>query len=110
MGFLGYLLLGVIAYATGWALRIYVLEKQPTAKAMSSTSPTNRAYSLTHPTILGYLAGFFVVMLLVSWLLGRLVLGHEGIDVAFILVNSVVATFVFSFGLSPDQARYDVPD
>lgn len=41
-------------------------------------------------------------MLVVSWALGQFVLHHQGIDWAFVIVNSLVATFIFSFGLCPD--------
>ncbi|WP_296402808.1 hypothetical protein [Psychrobacter sp.] len=101
MGFLNYLLMGALAYGAGWAIRLYFLEKGP--------KPEQR-YSLTHPKIKMYLAIFFVIMLLISALLSRLIMGHEAIDVAFIIVNSLVATFVFSFGLSPDHIRHDLPD
>jgi len=37
-------------------------------------------------------------------------LGHIHIDLAFIIVNSLVATFVFSFGLNPEKSSYHVPD
>lgn len=100
MGFLNYLLLGTIAYGLGWGIRIYVLEKQKPAEP----------YHLTHPTIIKYLLAFFCVMLVVSWAIGRFILGQQGLDIAFILVNSFVATFVFSFGLNPEQSGYDVPD
>ncbi|WP_227430702.1 hypothetical protein [Psychrobacter sp. I-STPA6b] len=101
MGFVNYLLLGTLAYASGWAVRVYVLSKKP--------APQN-PYSLTHPVIVRYLAVFFAIMMVVSWLIGQFILGHTRIDVIFILVNSAVATFVFSFGLSPDHADYNVPD
>lgn len=101
MGFLNYLLMGTLAYATGWAIRLYVLEKGPKPE---------QPYSLSHPKIRIYLAIFFVIMLIISALLGRFVLGHNGLDIAFVIVNSLVATFVFSFGLSPDHIRHDLPD
>ncbi|WP_296202580.1 hypothetical protein [Psychrobacter sp. UBA3962] len=101
MGFLNYLLMGALAYAAGWAVRLYVLEKGPKPE---------QPYSLSHPKIKIYLAAFFGIMLLISALLGKFVLGHEGLDVAFVIVNSLVATFVFSFGLSPDHIRHDLPD
>ncbi|PNK61647.1 hypothetical protein [Psychrobacter sp. FDAARGOS_221] len=101
MGFLNYLLLGALAYAAGWAVRIYVLENGPRPE---------QAYSLQHPKVIQILALFLLVMLIISTLLGRFVLGHEGFDWAFIIVNSVSATFVFSFGLSPDHIRHDLPD
>ncbi|BFM03510.1 hypothetical protein Psyaliredsea_21570 [Psychrobacter alimentarius] len=67
-------------------------------------------YNLKHPTILAYLGMFFIAMLIVSWLIGRYALGHATIDLPFIIVNSLVATFVCSFGLNPEKANYDVPD
>jgi len=78
-----------------------VLEKGPKPE---------QPYSLSHPKIRIYLAIFFVIMLIISALLGRFVLGHNGLDIAFVIVNSLVATFVFSFGLSPDHIRHDLPD
>ena len=101
MGFLNYLLLGTLAFASGWAIRIYILDKK--------ASPS-QPYHLKHPLIIKYLAGFFVIMLGVSWTIGHFILNHQSMDWAFILVNSVVATFVFSFGLNPDTNTYDVPD
>lgn len=101
MGFLNYLLMGTLVYAAGWAIRLYVLEKGPKPE---------QPYSLSHPKIRIYLAIFFVIMLIISALLGRFVLGHNGLDIAFVIVNSLVATFVFSFGLSPDHIRHDLPD
>ncbi|WP_250162715.1 hypothetical protein [Psychrobacter sp. WY6] len=67
-------------------------------------------YNLKHPAILAYLGGFFIIMLIVSWLIGRYALGHAAIDLPFIIINSLVATFVYSFGLNPEKARYDVPN
>lgn len=101
MGFISYVILGGIAFAIGWAIRIQVLDKK--------AAPDSR-YSFTHPVIMRYMAAFFVAMLIVSWLLGKFLLGHESADIAFIFVNSLVATFVFSFGINPDKSRYDVPD
>ena len=101
MNFFSYVVLGGFSYAAGWAIRTYVLEKQP---------KTDQPYNLKHPAILAYLGGFFIIMLIVSWLIGRYVLGHAAVDLPFIIINSLVATFVYSFGLNPEKARYDVPD
>lgn len=98
MNFLSYVVLGGLSYAAGWATRLYALDKNP-----------EQPYSLKHPTILGYLGGFFIIMLVVSWLIGRYALGHIAIDLPFIIINSIVATFVYSFGLNPEKSRYDVP-
>ncbi|WP_350587813.1 hypothetical protein [Psychrobacter sp. 78a-MNA-CIBAN-0178] len=99
MNFFSYVVLGGFSYAAGWAVRTYVLDKKP-----------EQPYNLKHPTILAYLGGFFIIMLIVSWLMGRYLLGHTVIDLPFIVINSLVATFVYSFGLNPEKARYDVPD
>ena len=77
MNFLSYVVLGGFSYAAGWAIRTKVL-----AEAAAPEQP----YNLKHPTILGYMAGFFII------------------------INSLVATFVFSFGLNPEKASYDVPE
>lgn len=101
MGFLSYLLMGTLAYGAGWAVRLYVLEQGPKPE---------QPYGLKHPKVINFLGLFFVIMLVISALLGRFALGHQGLDIPFIIVNSVVATFVFSFGLSPDHVRHDLPD
>ncbi|MGM8886957.1 MULTISPECIES: hypothetical protein [unclassified Psychrobacter] len=101
MNFLSYVVLGGLSYAAGWAIRIYILGKQP--------KPA-QPYGLKHPVILGYLGAFFIIMLIVSWLIGRYLLGHVTIDLPFIIINSLVATFVYSFGLNPENANYEVPD
>lgn len=101
MNFFSYVVLGGLSYAAGWAIRTHVLEKQPAPE---------QPYTLKHPTILGYMAGFFIIMLIVSWMIGRYALGHITIDLPFIIMNSVVATFVYSFSLNPEKIRYDVPD
>ena len=101
MNFFSYVVLGGFSYAAGWAVRTYILNKQPKPE---------QTYNLKHPTILAYLGGFFIIMLIVSWLIGRYLLGHVAVDLPFIIVNSLVATFVYSFGLNPEKANYEVPD
>ena len=93
MGFFGYLLLGSIVYIVGSVIHQKVLKPKQ----------TDVPYNLKHPLILQLLMGCFVVMLIVSVLLGRFVMGHEGFDWAFIVVNSLVATVIFYFAINPDQ-------
>lgn len=100
MNFLSYVILGGLSYAAGWAVRVHVLGKQPAPE---------QPYSLKHPAILGYLGGFFIIMLIISWMIGRYILGHMQLDLLFIIINSFVATFVFSFGLKPEQAWFSTP-
>ena len=95
MNFLGYIILGGLSYAAGWAIRTRVLDKQ---------FKPGEPYSLNYPAVLGYLGGFFIIMLIISWLIGRYLLGHIQLDLMFIIINSIVATFVFSFGLKPEKS------
>lgn len=92
MNFLSYVLLGGLSYVAGWLVRTKILDKA-----------VDEPYSLKHPTVLGYMGAFFIIMLIISWLIGRYALGHIAIDLAFIIINSLVATFVFSFGLNPER-------
>lgn len=101
MGFFGYLILGSVVYVIGFMINLKILN--PKRK-------TGVKYTLTHPVMMQLLGACFVIMLAVSAMLGRWVLGHHGFDVAFILTNSVVATFVFYFGLNPDQTQMNLPD
>lgn len=101
MGFLGYLLLGSIVYIVAFMINIKLL----TAKRKSGEITSGK-----HPLIIQLTAACFVVMLLVSALLGRFVLGHESFDWAFIGVNSLVATVIFYFGLNPDTSTMNMPD
>lgn len=101
MGFIGYLILGSVVYAVGF----FIHKKWLTPKRELGVK-----YTLLHPLIVKLLLACLVVMMLVSVLLGRFVLGHDGIDVAFVGVNSLVATFVFYFGLNPDQTQMNIPD
>ncbi len=101
MNFLSYVVLGGFSYAAGWLIRSRVLDQQPAPE---------QPYNLKHPAILGYLGGFLIIMLIISWMIGRYLLGHVQLDLMFIIINSIVATFVFSFGLNPEKSRYDVPD
>lgn len=101
MGFFNYLILGSVVYVIGFTINHKILN--PKRKA-------GIKYTLTHPVMMQLLGACFVIMLAVSALLGRWVLGHHGFDVAFILTNSVVATFVFYFGLNPDQTQMNLPD
>jgi len=100
MNFLSYLILGGLSYAAGWATRKYILPP----------ADMDAPYSFTHPKIVMCLLAFFIIMLAVSFLIGRYALGHASLDMLFIFVNSAAATFVYSFGVNPDQKKYDLPD
>ena len=101
MNMLGYLLLGAIVYTIGFMINLKILMPKRKAKEI------DRA---THPVIVRYLLACFVIMLGVSALIGRFILGHDGFDWAFIVVNSLVATVVFYFGINPDTSQMNLPD
>ena len=101
MSFLGYLLLGATVYIVGTFINLKKLKPKRTAGVV---------YTITHPTIMMLLVGCFVVMLGVSVLLGHFVLKHDPIDWLFILVNSAVATFIFYFGVNPEQNQMNLPN
>ncbi|MFB6349600.1 hypothetical protein [Moraxella marmotae] len=101
MSFLGYLLMGAVVYTAGFFINL---------KLLHAKRKSGEITSATHPIIIAWLVGCFVVMLGVSMLLGHYVLHHNGFDWAFIGVNSLVATVVFYFGLNPDTSQMNLPD
>lgn len=100
MGLIGYLILGALAYIAG----IVVFQKRIRHKIARNDR------KITHPVIACCVLGCLVIMLIVSFLIGRFILAHKGIDIAYILVNSLVATVVFYFGLNPDETNMKLPD
>lgn len=101
MGFIWYLLLGSAVYLLGFVVHRKVLQpKRQMGVTVSSTSAV----------MMGLLVGFFIVMMLISFMIGRWVLGHSIIDWIYILVNSAIATGVFYFGLNPDETAMKPPD
>lgn len=101
MGFLGYLLMGSIVYVIAFMVNLKLLRAKRKSGEITSS---------THPIILSWLIVCFVIMLGVSALIGRFILDHDGFDWAFIVVNSLVATVVFYFGLNPDTSQMNLPD
>lgn len=101
MGLFGYLVLGALMYLVGFMTHQKILKKHRQGSEQLAVS---------HPVLLQCLAVCFVIMLAVSALIGRFVLGHTGFDWAFIGVNSLVATVVFYFGANPDTTKMRMPD
>lgn len=95
-----YLVMGAVVYIT--AFKIYLKVIQPKKK--------EQTFNLKHPFVIKCLLACFVLMLPVSALIGRFVLSHVEIDWVYVLVNSVVATVVFYFGLTPDDTNIKLPD
>lgn len=101
MRFIGYLILGALVYVVGFTIH---------QKHLLPRRQSGDTIRITHPIMFSLLIGCFVVMLIISVLIGRVVMGHEHIDITFVLVNSLVATFVFYFGLNPDTTQMNLPD
>ncbi len=101
MGLFGYLILGAIMYLVGFMINQKLLKKHRTNEAQ---------LPIKHPMIIKCVVGCFVIMLAVSALIGRYMLHHDGFDWAFIIVNSLVATVVFYFGLNPDTTKMNMPN
>lgn len=101
MGFVGYLLMGSIVYVAGFMIHQKHLKPKKQAGVI---------YSFKSPIIIKLLAICFGVMLVVSAIIGRFVIGHQSFDWAYIVVNSLVATVIFYFGLNPDETNMKLPD
>ena len=63
------------------------------------------AWNLHNPVMITCLVSCFLLMLPVSAMVGRYVHAHASIDVAYVLVNSLVATLVAYFALTADQDK-----
>lgn len=98
MGFVGYLLMGSLVYLAGFGIYRKVIRPKRQA---------DRPVSLLMAALL---LGCFLVMALVSVMIGRWLLGHDPIDWAYVAVNSAIATGVFYFGLNPDETTMTLPD
>lgn len=100
MSFLAYLVMGSLLYLAGFTLF---------KKIIRSKIPIHER-KLSHPLIVQCLLACFVIMCVVSFLISRFVMNHVGFDVMYVLVNSLVGTVVFYFGLNPDEATMKLPD
>ncbi|MDO4441625.1 MAG: hypothetical protein Q4B81_05535 [Moraxella sp.] len=101
MGIVGSIIFGAIVYVIGFAIH---------RKHLARHQTNNERFALTHPLIVKCLAACFIIMLAVSALVGRFLLNHETFDWAFIIINSLIATVVFYFGLNPDTTKMNLPD
>lgn len=98
MGFIGYLLMGSLVYLIGFGIYRNILR------------PKRQANDPTSALMICLLLGCFLVMALVSMVIGRWLLNHYPIDWAYVAVNSAIATGVFYFGLNPDETAMKLPD
>lgn len=92
MSFIHYLMLGAFAYGSGFALRHYVFGNQQNR---------SKAYQATF--------AFFMIMLPIAWAINNWILQKNPPDFAFIIVSSLVATFIFYQGIAVDK-NHQVPD
>lgn len=101
MGFMSYLLMGSLVYVAGFTIH---------HKHLKAKKQQGVVYTIKSPIIWQCVLGCFVAMVLVSALLSLYILKHEHLDVAYVLVNSLVATVIFYFGLNPDETNMKLPD
>lgn len=93
MSFFHYLILGMVAYGSGFGLRRYFFDKDKPNSTL--------VYQLT--------PGFFVLMLPIAFALNLWALHNSTPDYAFIIMCSLVASFIFYQGLAVDK-NHQVPD
>ncbi|MFL1731586.1 hypothetical protein [Moraxella oculi] len=101
MGLFGYLILGAFMYLAGFLTH---------QKMLNSCRVNGEQLPISHAVLRRCLLSCFVVMLVVSVLIGRIILHHETVDWLFVLVNSAVATTVYYFGANPDTTKMNLPD
>ncbi|MDO4250065.1 MAG: hypothetical protein Q4C68_00995 [Moraxella sp.] len=101
MGMFLYLLMGMVMYVAG--IMIYI-------KRLKPNKTQQGRYKVTDPILRPYLLGCAVLMVVISVVISLFVLKHQPLDVVYVLVNSVVATVVFYFGLNPDDTNLKLPD
>ncbi len=104
MGMFAYLILGAVMYVSGFLIRQKIVKPK-----LIKLNKTTRL-SPTDPIVIQWVVPCFVVMLVVSAVIGRFLLEHQGFDFAYIIINSLVATVVFYFGFNPDESTMKLPD
>lgn len=94
MSFIEWLILGLVAYAGGFGVRYYRFKDKSPAKQ----------------TIIVLTAGVFGLSVLVFIALNFWAL-KKPLDLAFVGVSSLVATFIFYYGLTTDNHNnMNIPD
>ena len=95
MNFFAWLVLGLVAYASGFSIRHF--------RYKGATLPNDKKWQ--------YTAIFFVISLVMFALLNLYVMHKPALDVMFVLVSSLVATGVFYYGISADtNNKMNIPD
>ena len=95
MNFFEWLVLGLVAYASGFSIRHFHYK--------DASIPSNKRIQ--------YCAIFFMIALVVFALLNLYAMNKPELDSLFILVSSLVATGVFYYGISADtNNNMKIPD
>lgn len=95
MNFFAWLVLGLVAYTSGFSIRHFHYK--------DAAIPTDKKWQ--------YVAIFFVIAVVVFALLNLYVMHKAGLDMMFVLVSSLVATGVFYYGISADtNNKMNIPD
>lgn len=102
MNFLAYFILGSLLYGAGSMLYIKYFRPR-----FVGGRPAGFAYS--RPVLMSVVL-CCLLMVVVSWLLGRYWLGHTPTDWGYVFVNSAIGTGVFYFGLCPDEKSLRLPE
>ena len=95
MNFFAWLVLGLVAYTSGFSIRHF--------RYKGTTLSNDKKWQ--------YVAIFFVIALVVFALLNLYVMHKAALDMMFVLVSSLVATGVFYYGISADtNNKMNIPD
>lgn len=95
MNFFEWLVLGLVAYASGFSIRHFHYK--------DTTVPTHKRWQ--------YTVLFFVLALAVFALLNFYAMNKPQLDVMFVAVSSLVATGIFYYGIATDTSNnMNIPD
>lgn len=101
MSFFIYLIVGGVMYVAGTLIFL---------KRIKPHKHNKDRLPISDKRLVPYMIGCFLVALGLSAWASLSLLEHEGLDVVYVLVNSVVMTVVFYFGLNPDETQMKLPD
>lgn len=101
MSFFIYLIVGGVMYVAGTLIFL---------KRIKPHKHNKNRLPFQDKRLVPYMMGCFLVALGLSAWASLSLLGHERLDITYVLVNSVVMTVVFYFGLNPDETQMKLPD
>ena len=95
MNFFAWLVLGLVAYTSGFSIRHFHYK--------DAAIPTDKKWQ--------YVSIFFVLALVVFALLNLYVMHKAALDMMFVLVSRLVATVIVYYGISADtNNKMNIPD